>query len=83
MKLKPPCLVLIGKNIKKSGQLQGLSQEEIAFRAGLALSYYGRIERGEQNPSLINFLRIAVALNEEIKELIPSIPILSKLITDN
>lgn len=69
-------LVLIGKNIKRSRKLQNLSQEEIALRAGIGLSYYGRVERGTHNPSTLNLLRIALALNVEVCELVPKLKFL-------
>jgi len=44
----------------------GLSQEELAHRAGLDRSYMSSIERGAQNPGLIAASRIAVALDVPI-----------------
>jgi transcriptional regulator with XRE-family HTH domain len=46
-----------------------LSQEKVALRAGIDRSYYGAIERGENNVSLINIQRIADALEVETVEL--------------
>lgn len=46
-----------------------LSQEKVALRAGIDRSYYGAIERGENNVSLINIQRIAEALEVEAAEL--------------
>lgn len=69
-------LVLIGKNIKRSRKLQDLSQEEVALRAGLGLSYYGRVERGTHNPSTLNLLRIALALNVEVCQLVPKLELI-------
>jgi transcriptional regulator with XRE-family HTH domain len=40
----------------------GISQEELAYRAGLHRTYVGSIERGERNVSLKNIERIANAL---------------------
>lgn len=71
-------LLLIGNSIKKSRKLQNLSQEEVALRAGLGLSYYGRVERGQHNTSILNLLRIAVALNVEVSELVPKLKLIHK-----
>lgn len=45
------------------------SQEAVALRAGLDRSYFGKIERGEVNVSLVNIHRIADALEVGAGEL--------------
>lgn len=40
----------------------GISQEELADRAGLHRTYLGGVERGERNIGLLNVIRIARAL---------------------
>lgn len=40
----------------------GLSQEEVAFRAGLKRSYLSDLERGTRNPTVRALGRIAQAL---------------------
>jgi transcriptional regulator with XRE-family HTH domain len=47
----------------------GLSQEDLADRAGLDRSYIGGIERGERNPTLSVIEKIAEALNLSLAEL--------------
>ena len=47
----------------------GISQEELAERAGLHRTYIGMVERMERNPSLICIHKIAQGLNISIKEL--------------
>ena len=41
----------IGKNLKKARKSAGLTQEEVAKKAGIHVSYYSRIERGVVNMS--------------------------------
>ncbi len=41
----------------------GVSQEELADRAGMHRTYLGGVERGERNIGLLNVLRIARALS--------------------
>jgi len=48
---------------------RGLSQEELAFRAGVHRTYLGSIERGERNPALKNIAAIADALDVSLAEL--------------
>jgi len=48
---------------------QGLSQEELADKAGLHRTYIGSIERGERNVSLNNIVVIAQALHASFTEL--------------
>lgn len=40
----------------------GVSQEDLADRAGIHRTYLGGVERGERNVGLLNVLRIARAL---------------------
>ena len=41
---------------------QGLSQEELAFRAGMSVPYLSDLERGRSNPSLSMVVDLARAL---------------------
>ena len=47
----------------------GATQEEIAFRAGLHVTYLSGIERGVRNPSLKNIRAIARALGAPTADL--------------
>lgn len=59
-----------GKRIRQLREAQGLSQEELAYRAGVHRTYLGGIERGERNPSLKNIAAIARALNIKLPDLL-------------
>jgi transcriptional regulator with XRE-family HTH domain len=59
-----------GNNVRKERSAQGISQEELAYRAGLHRTYIGMIERAEKNITLINIEKIALALKVEIQSLI-------------
>ena len=61
-----------GQRIKELRLAKGLSQEELAFRAGIHRTYLGGIERGERNPSLKNIVVIAQALDVDLSELFVS-----------
>ncbi len=56
-------VALLAKNARKIRKDLGLSQEEVAFRAGLKRSYLSDLERGTRNPSVRALGRIANALD--------------------
>jgi DNA-binding XRE family transcriptional regulator len=53
-------------------QFSTASQEEVAHRAGIHVTYLSGIERGTSNPSLKNIRRVALALNVPVTELFAS-----------
>ncbi len=58
-----------GHKVRELREAKGLSQEELAFKAGVHRTYLGGIERGERNPSLKNIDSIANALGISLAEL--------------
>lgn len=78
MDTRHPNLVKIGKIIKAIREEKKISQEAFAAKAGLGRSYYGRVERGEQNITIQNLIRIALTLEVEVAELIPPLRSLKK-----
>lgn len=73
MEKRHPNLIKIGKKIRDARKAKGFSQEDFAAAAELGRTYMGRIERGEQNISIQNLVKIALALRVELAELIPSL----------
>ncbi|GEN54607.1 helix-turn-helix domain-containing protein [Halobacillus faecis] len=63
----------VGKQLRTLRLEKGLSQEELAYRAGMHHTYISGIERGRRNPSITNFYYLAHALEVHPKQLIPSI----------
>ena len=61
--------VAFGKRVRELRKARGLSQEELAHRAGIHWTYLGGIERGVRNPALVNIGRIARALRVPLVEL--------------
>lgn len=66
---KKEILIKFGKRVRQERLKRGLSQEELASKAGVHRTYIGMIERGEKNITLRNIERIAEALDLEISGL--------------
>ena len=71
MPLESDIRVRFGRRLRELRKARGLSQEELAFRAGLHRTYVSSAERGERNVALINIERLANALGVDIRDLIP------------
>lgn len=67
---KKDILVKFGQRIRDERKKLGLSQEELADRAGLHRTYIGMVERAEKNITLLNMQKIATALNVNINSLL-------------
>ncbi len=52
----------VGNAIKEQRNALGISQEELASRAGLHRTYVSEVERGERNPSIASVEKLAQAL---------------------
>lgn len=61
---------VFASRLRQIRQVKGLSQEELADRAGLHRTYVGSVERGERNISIDNIERLAKALEIDIIELL-------------
>jgi len=67
-----PVLTAIGSHIRKLRESAGHSQEAFASIAKVDRAYYGSVERGEVNISILTLARIAKAMQLEMKDLIPN-----------
>lgn len=68
----------LGNRIREKRYTLGLSQEELAAKAGLDRSYIGGIERGERNMTFTVLCKISEALGCHVSALTKGIPELSK-----
>jgi transcriptional regulator with XRE-family HTH domain len=59
---------LVGHNLRRIRVGKEVSQEQLAFDAGVDRSYLGGIERGEENPSIDTLEKIAAILTVEIRD---------------
>lgn len=58
----------IGKQIRTLRNQYNISQEELAFAAGLSTNYLGSIERGSKNPTIRTLGQICDALHLPLSE---------------
>lgn len=68
MPIDPTTCALVGifaDNVRRQRLELGLSQEELAERAGVHRTYVGMLERREKNVTIYNIERIALALGVE------------------
>lgn len=68
MPIDPIQCTLVGvfaDNVRRQRLELGLSQEELAERAGVHRTYVGMLERREKNVTIYNIERIALALDVE------------------
>lgn len=63
---------LFGLRVRELRHACQLSQEELAERAGLHVTYLSGVERGHRNVSLLNIHRLADALGVAPAALLPS-----------
>lgn len=75
MPINPTQCALVGvfaDNVRRLRLELGLSQEELAERAGVHRTYVGMLERREKNVTIYNIERIALALDVEPASLLSS-----------
>ena len=62
--------IRLATNLRAARAKLGISQEELADRAGINRTFVGSVERRERNISLDNIERLAVALGMDVAELL-------------
>lgn len=65
-----PALKKIGARIRQFRIERDMSQEALAFDAGVAINSIATIERGEANPSVAVLLAIARVLKVRLRDLV-------------
>jgi transcriptional regulator with XRE-family HTH domain len=65
-------LKLLEKQIRAIREDLGVAQDQMAFKAGFARSYYIGVERGVRNISAVNLIQLAKRLGVEVGESFPS-----------
>ena len=59
-------LQIIGLNVRKIRESQGISRLQLAFEIGTTERHLARIESGEVNSGIINFIKLSKSLNVPI-----------------
>lgn len=67
---KQTILLRFGQSVQQHRKALGLSQEQLADKAGVHRTYIGMIERAEKNITLCNMEKIAKALDTSISSLL-------------
>jgi len=67
--MKREILIKFGDKVRERRTALGLSQEELAGRAGVHRTYIGMIERAEKNITLQNIEKVAKALEIPLDKL--------------
>ncbi len=57
-------------NLRAARLAHGISQEELAGRAGLHRNYIGSVERNEKNISIDSMERLAIVLGVDVVDLL-------------
>lgn len=68
-------LATLGATIRSHREDSGVSQENFARQIGMDRAYFGRIERGAQNISIVTASKIANALGTSLSDLFKDVPL--------
>jgi transcriptional regulator with XRE-family HTH domain len=60
----------VAANVRKARKALNLSQEELAFEAGLDRTYISQVERAKRNMTIVVLARLAAALRTTPERLI-------------
>jgi transcriptional regulator with XRE-family HTH domain len=63
-------VVIFGRNVRRLREEAGLSQEQLAFEAGMKRGYLSDLERGVRNPTIRALARLATALSADPQSLL-------------
>ena len=64
---------LVGRNVRQNRERVGVSQEELAYRAGIDRTYVSGIERGIRNPTVLVLQGLAGVLKVRPADLLADV----------
>lgn len=68
--MKNKQLIAFGAHLRSLREVKGLTQVQLAEKGNFDRNYIGMLERGERNPTLINLIRLARALDMQLSQLL-------------
>lgn len=60
----------LGERVRELRETRGMTQEALAFDAGIHVNHLSTIERGEANPSFLVLVSLAKVLSVKVAELV-------------
>jgi transcriptional regulator with XRE-family HTH domain len=60
----------LGERVRELREARGITQEALAFDAGIHVNHLSTIERGEANPSFLVLVSLAKVLGVSVAELV-------------
>jgi len=60
----------LGERVRELREARGITQEALAFDAGIHVNHLSTIERGEANPSFLVLVSLAKVLSVKVAELV-------------
>jgi transcriptional regulator with XRE-family HTH domain len=60
----------LGQRVRELREAHGITQEALAFDAGIHVNHLSTIERGEANPSFLVLVSLAKVLGVKVAELV-------------
>ncbi len=58
-----------GERLRKLRKERGLSQEDVALRADITTSYYGQLERGTANPTILLLEKVCEVMGFSLNDI--------------
>jgi len=71
VEVNPKSQQYTGKKLKEIRERRNMSQEEVANSAGISVTYYAGIERGEENPTYAVLESLCKTLRVKSSEILP------------
>ena len=69
-----PVLATIGAHVRRLRKARGLTQGALGQAVGINANLLGRIERGEQNLTVLTLARLAAGLEVSLSDLVQDCP---------